>query len=83
MTVDRKGIKPLRIEENGRKVWAVNDKGIPICGAKSKRRPGDVCQVVQIMDNGRCRMHGGQNMDNLIQPTFVHGRYSKYVPRTL
>lgn len=37
------------------------------------------CRNTYLMGNGRCRMHGGQNVRQLGpgQPAYVHGRYSK------
>lgn len=61
-----------------------------ICGAKT--RSGEPCQNYP-MDNGRCRMHGGRNVEdkrNEIASTRrppgrppSHGRYSKYLKETL
>lgn len=47
------------------------------CGAK--KRDGNPCRKAG-MANGRCRLHGGASLAGIASPTFVSGRYSKYLP---
>jgi hypothetical protein len=35
------------------------------------------------MANGRCWKHGGKSLGGIAAPTYKHGLYSKYVPKTL
>lgn len=55
-----------------------------VCGAKTKS--GGLCQS-KPMDNGRCRMHSGRNVDdtrdNLPGRPPTHGMYSKYKDLTI
>lgn len=54
----------------------------PFCGAKSKRT-GKPC-TNQPMANGRCRLHGGKSLPpGPLNPNFIHGRYSKYLPESI
>ena len=50
------------------------------CGGKT--RSGLPCPTRK-MQNGRCRMHGGNQPHGVASPHFHHGRYSKYMPAKL
>jgi hypothetical protein len=50
------------------------------CGAKT--RSGKPCRMAA-MPNGRCRMHGGMSPKGASHPSFIHGRWSKYIPKNL
>lgn len=54
-----------------------NAKGWTICGAKT--RAGHPCQVTALMENGRCRVHGGATPKGIASPSFKTGKHSKYV----
>lgn len=51
------------------------------CGAQAKTS-GKPCQM-SAMENGRCRMHGGNARRGIDAPGFKTGRYSKYLPTRL
>lgn len=51
-----------------------------VCGAN--RKDGSIC-MASPMPNGRCVFHGGKSPRGIDHPHFVHGRYSKYLPRNL
>lgn len=51
-----------------------------ICGAKT--RNGTPCQRAP-RRNGRCNLHGGKSLRGVNSPTFIDGRYSKYLPANL
>lgn len=56
----------------------------PICGAQlTGKRRGQVCQSTVVMENGRCRLHGGKSLKGMASPQYKHGRYSKYMPARL
>lgn len=61
------------------KVNARDDKGRPICGAKTKK-DGEPCQNSP-MRNGRCRLHGGKSLIGPMSPAWKDGRYSAYLPK--
>lgn len=50
------------------------------CG--SKTRSNETCKN-RAMSNGRCRMHGGKSLVGLGSPSFVDGKYSKFIPARL
>ncbi len=50
------------------------------CGAKTKA--GTPCRLAP-MPNGRCYRHGGATPQGPDLPQFIHGRYSKAMPRYL
>lgn len=52
-------------------------KQAQLCGAIKKN--GEPCKAYA-MRNGRCRKHGGNAPQGIASPSFVHGRYSKYIP---
>jgi hypothetical protein len=54
-----------------------NAAGQTICGAKN--RSGKPCGVTFLMENGRCKGHGGKSPKGTASPQFRHGRYSKYL----
>lgn len=47
-----------------------------VCGAKTRK--GTPCQGLA-MENGRCRMHGGNQPKGMASPNWKHGRYSKHM----
>lgn len=51
--------KPIAMTAEGKKIFAYNEQGRPICNAK---RTGDRsrCAVFITMRNGRCKRHGGK-----------------------
>jgi hypothetical protein len=57
----------------------VDEEGRRICGA-TKKRGGGRCQTRQVLSNGRCRMHGGNQKRGLASPNLKTGRYSQDLP---
>lgn len=53
----------------------------PTCGATAKRT-GEPCKA-PAMSNGRCRVHGGTSLKGVESPTWVTGRWSKYLGTTI
>lgn len=47
------------------------------CGAKTKS--GKSCQITSVMENGRCRLHGGATPKGIASPHFKTGKSSKYI----
>lgn len=70
----------LGITEEGKKVWALNDQGIPICaayerdGITNRIIPGSCCQKTRLYYNGRCRQHGGKT-PKLITESLSKSKY--------
>lgn len=56
-----------------------------VCGAKlrSPGKHGDYTCHAPVMENGRCRMHGGNSRAGAESARFKHGRYSHYVPESI
>lgn len=69
--------KPLTAHPSG----LFNAAGKPICGAKTTK--GTPCQSPVLMDNGRCRIHGGATPSGLASPNTKTGKYSKNAPTRL
>lgn len=69
--------KGAQILPSGKRFFAVNASGTPICGAKVRRKEeGATCQSVFIMANGRCRVHGGLQKRGVDNINFIHGDYA-------
>lgn len=51
------------------------------CSATSKRNQAQCKNPA--MPNGKCRMHSGGALRGAAHPRYVHGRYSKAMPRNL
>lgn len=51
------------------------------CAARRSQGPGYCLRAP--MANGRCPMHGGKSLKGAESSSFVHGRYSKYIPTRL
>lgn len=50
------------------------------CGAKRSQGPGFCLRDPMANGSGRCPKHGGRALRGAESGTFVHGRYSRYVP---
>ncbi len=55
------------------------------CGSRKRRKRGtpkdapfDYCESDKVMENGRCRLHGGKALRGLAHPSTTHGMSSKY-----
>lgn len=46
------------------------------CGAKTRK--GTPCRNTAVMENGRCRMHGGKSPIGAGHPSYRDGRHSKF-----
>lgn len=68
---------------SGRPVHARRADGTPICGSPKRRKPGQICDSVVRMANGRCKIHGGKTPTGIAAPNYQHGRYSDYLPSKL
>jgi hypothetical protein len=62
----------------------LNEAGIPVCGAKRQNKD-DICMSQFVMENGRCRIHGGSVPRGVTHPSYIHGKSSKvaYLPDRL
>lgn len=63
--------------------YPVNEKGRRICGAKKRGKGGEVCRAIAVMENGRCRIHGGKTPKGIAASRYKHGLYSAYMPARL
>jgi hypothetical protein len=64
--------------------YPTNAKGQRICGARlTGKRRGQLCESRVVMENGRCRLHGGKSVRGIAHPNYKGGRYSKYMPARL
>ncbi len=52
------------------------------CTATSKST-GVQCRQPACEGNTKCRYHGGKNLRGIASPSYIHGRYSKYLPERL
>lgn len=50
---------------------------LKVCGAKNRNKD-TFCKNTLVMENGRCRMHGGATPNGIASPHFVNGKTSKY-----
>ena len=62
----------------------LNDAGVPVCGAKRQNKDA-ICMSQFVMENGRCRIHGGSVPRGVTHPSYIHGKASKmaYLPDSL
>lgn len=51
--------------------------GRPICGARRSNGAG-ICTCVAILQNGRCRVHGGATPAGVASPHYRHGRRQRW-----
>jgi len=55
-----------------------------ICGAKLRNsNPARYCKSTLIMQNGRCRLHGGKTPKGELSPHYKNGIYSAWLPATI
>lgn len=62
------------------------ETGLPICGAytdRLNRFNEHYCLSDKLMDNGRCRQHGGKTPKGIASPHFIHGGRSDFLPQKL
>ena len=73
--------KPVGTDDRGRPIFGYHAtrKDVPVCHSRRCKRPGR-CQSVKRMANGRCHKHGGASPVGPAQPSYKHGKYSKYLP---
>lgn len=78
---------PAAYTPDGKRIYAYNDEGIPICFSK---RPGEIdpetgenkrCQSIACMYNGRCMTHGGKSLKGEMHPQATHLRTSESLPQ--
>jgi hypothetical protein len=74
--------KPAEIMPDGRRIFARNAKGIPICYSTRAGGKGR-CQSVVIMPNGRCKLHGGHAQAGMAHYNAKHLRCADNLPRHL
>lgn len=55
----KKREKPIAMTAEGKKIFAYNEQGRPICNAKRTNDRGR-CAISITMRNGRCKLHGGK-----------------------
>lgn len=54
----------------------------PECGAKLRKKDA-LCRSTQLMQNLRCRIHGGKSPGGIASPHHKHGRFSRVMPQHL
>lgn len=62
----------------------MSDGKKPVCGANLREKPGETCESPVVMENGRCRIHGGKSPPpGPEHHSYRTGLYSKAVPARL
>lgn len=72
---------PLAYDERGWPIWAYNDNGTPVCGAKRKGMRGKICLNTARKRNGRCVDHAGNRPRGIEHHSFRSGRYSQVLDK--
>lgn len=64
----------------GKRIFAYNKQGIPICFSRCTSDPTGRCQKTQTYINGRCHRHGGASLKGAAHPRATHLRTAQEMP---